>query len=50
MKPNEYHAAEVVEMGQPAEIILGWKDSPDLDSSGGPPLDRHYHESASNDE
>jgi len=43
MKNNEYDAAEAVEIGQAAALVLGEKILvPDLDSSGGEPIDFHY--------
>ncbi len=45
MKRNEYDAAEVVEIGAAATVILGQKTSEfDLDSAGVEPMDRHYQD------
>ena len=41
MKQNEYNAAEVVEIGNAEDVILGHKTGiPDLDSSPNQPEDR----------
>jgi len=43
MKKNEYDAAEVLEIGNANEIILGRKIKlPDLDSTLTEPMDWHY--------
>lgn len=45
MKQNEYDAAEVVEIGPAQELVLGEKISvPDLDSTGGEPMQWRYQE------
>ena len=45
MKNNEYDAAEVVEIGQAQEIVLGEKiNLPDLDSLGVARMDWRYQE------
>jgi len=43
MKSNEYNAAEVLEIGNAEEVILGHKIGfPDLDSCGCDPMDWRY--------
>jgi hypothetical protein len=43
MKRNEYDAAEAVEVGKAAALVLGDKKNvPDLDSSGGEPMFWQY--------
>jgi hypothetical protein len=43
MKRNEYDAAEAVEIGKAAALVLGDKVAvPDLDSSGGEPMFWQY--------
>ena len=45
MKNNEYDAAEVVELGPAQAIVLGEKIFvPDLDSTGGEPMEWRYQE------
>ena len=45
MKQNEYNAAEVVEIGPARAIVLGQKIIvPDLDSTGGEPMEWRYQE------
>ena len=45
MKQNEYNAAEVVELGPAQAIVLGEKIFvPDLDSTGGEPMEWRYQE------
>jgi hypothetical protein len=46
VKRNEYDCAEVIEIGTASDAILGWKDAPDLDSTGCEPFDRLYQEMA----
>jgi hypothetical protein len=46
MKKNEYDAAEAVEIGKAAALVLGGKiNVPDLDSSGGEPMFWQYRTS-----
>lgn len=43
MKNNEYNAADAVEIGKAAALVLGDKiNVPDLDSSGGEPMFWQY--------
>ena len=44
MDNNEYNAAEAVEIGKAEDVILGWKESAALDSTGDAPFDRLYVE------
>ena len=45
MKKNEYDAAEVVEIGEAEDVILGRKTwIPALDTCGNPPEDRYCEE------
>jgi len=41
MNKNEYESAEVVEIGQAHEVILGVKDEIDADNTATPPLNRY---------
>ena len=45
MKKNEYDEAEVVEIGAAQTVVLGRKvTTPDIETSGMEPIDRHYEE------
>ena len=45
MKKNDYDEAEVVEIGEAQSVVQGRKTTtPDIESSGMEPIDRHYEE------
>jgi hypothetical protein len=44
MKHNEYDPAEAVDIGKAEDIILGWKDLPEVDCTSLPPFDRGCQE------